>query len=221
MDFSLAHPSNFVEIPRITQIKNIPVWKISKMWLQITKDPSKHMAIILFYLRYVSFSCPHTHTPTQALTTVWSNFNLHPEKPLPWWQTNLKPHPEGLSFSCFISFPASLVPHTSTSTRQPLFWYPSFPNPCCDWLFAAVNHTGEDDFGLRLWPLWLQVQRLSSGWSLVLGFGVYLVSTYLTTNRVCLQPTHDTRWVLQKTHIIHVASFEKHTKNYDSKNNSM
>lgn len=156
------------------------------------------------------FLRPHTHTPTQALTTIWSNFNLHPEKPLPWWQTNLKPHPEGLSFSCFISFPASLVPHTST--RQPLFWYPSFPNPCCDWLFAAVNHTGEDDFGLRLWPLWLQVQRLTSGWSLVLGFGVYLVSTYLTTS-TCLSAAHTRHKVSSPKNTHYVCGFIWKTHN--------
>lgn len=58
-----------------------------------------------FFLSALSVqSLRHMHT----LTTIWSNPNLHPEKPFPWWLTNLKPHPEGLSFACFFSFIASL-----------------------------------------------------------------------------------------------------------------
>lgn len=105
--------------------------------------------------RFLCASLSHTHTNT--LTTVWSNLNLHPEKPLPRWQTNLKPHPEALSFS-------SHHPSTNKHLTAPLT--NSKPPPlhhCCDWLFAAVNPRGENSFGLRLWALWLQVQRLASG----------------------------------------------------------
>lgn len=146
-------------------------------------SPIRYICLIWLFLKWffspLSFCLPclfdqipslkHMH----ALTTIWSNPNLHPEKPFPWWLTNLKPHPEGHSFSCFcihLFCPCHIQTHDSppvVTAHSP----PLSPH----WLLLAVNQTGEDDFGLRLWPHWLQVQRLGSSWTLVLGFGVYLV----------------------------------------------
>lgn len=142
---------------------------------------NKTIALFLpFFLLSFSAQSDSISQTWHTLTTIWSNPNLHPERPFPWWLTKLKPHPEGFSFSCFFSFTASLHPFclSHTNTRHPLCCYP----PCSHWLLTAVNYTGEDDFGLRLWPHWLQVQRLDTSATLVLGFGVYLVSAFPTTN---------------------------------------
>lgn len=144
--------------------------------IRLTHNPTMNKTTALFS----PFFLPSISQTRHTLTTIWSKPNLHPERPFPWWLTKLKPHPEGFSFPCFFSFTASLHPLclSHTDTRQPLCGYP----PCSHWLLTAVNYTGEDGFGLRLWPHWLQVQRLDTSTTLVLGFGVYLVSAFLTTN---------------------------------------
>lgn len=117
------------------------------------------------YVLYVWIFLSPPDSDSHTLTTVWSNLNLHPEKPLPWWQTNLNPHPDALSFSHSFSFPLSLHLFSVCHLQPP-------DSPMVVAPPATINHTGENGFGLGLWAGWPQVRRLASGSVLVLGFGV-------------------------------------------------
>lgn len=165
-------------------------------FIRLTHNSTMNKTIALFspfFLPSFSAQSDSISQTRHTLTTIWSNPNLHRERPFPWWLTKLKPHPEGFSFSCFFSFTASLHPFclSHTNTRQPLCCYP----PCSHWLLTAVNYTGEDDFGLRLWPHWLQVQRLDTSTTLVLGFIWFQpfwppTSLYRSQNKRWVSPTH-------------------------------
>lgn len=159
------------------------------------------------------------HTNTHTLTSIWSNLNLHPEKPLPWWQTELKPHPAALSISHFSSFPPSLIYSFSVTYKHhsaPLADHRSRPCPRRDWLFAAAHRTGKSGSGLGLWAGWPQVRRLAPGWVLVFRFWG-LVGFSLSDHQhhlslcVCSPPTSPGEY--PKTHTqTHTHWFRPHHK---------
>lgn len=157
----------------------------------------------------VSLSGPHRHTlrstgHTHTLTTIWSNLNLHPEKPLPWWQANLNPHPEALSFSHIFSFPPSLhlffLCHIQTTDSPPRWLYAPPPSSPL-WLAVCSRQSHK-----REWLRFGVVGRLASGSEVGFRLSVGLRFWGLVGFQPLWPPTpslcspHTTRGEYPKTH---------------------